>query len=53
MKKFKGKFHRKEEDNKYTKESQKSFRKTGKNLLHFDPDTIFVPSYKTPKDYIW
>lgn len=53
MKEFKGKFVRHEQGNNFTKYSEKSFRKTGKNLLQFELDTIFVPNHKTPRGWFW
>ena len=53
MKAFKGKFAKKEEGDRFNRRSQKSFRKTGKNLLHVDPETIFIPNYKGKSLYYW
>ena len=45
MKIFKGKYRKVEEGDGFKKFSKKSFRKTGKNLLLYDFQTIFVPKY--------
>lgn len=49
MKKFKGKYARVEEGKKKNGFTQKSFRKTGKKIEQYDPDTIFFPKYKKSK----
>ncbi len=51
MKTFKGKYRKVEEGDGFKKFSNKSFRKTGKNLVLFDLWTVFVPRYNRFKNW--
>lgn len=51
MKIFKGKYRKGEEGDRNRKPAGKSFRKTGKNLIMFEPETIFAPRYN--RFHLW
>jgi hypothetical protein len=51
MKIFKGKYKKLEKGDKFKRFSQKSFRKTGKNLINYDPETIYLP--KNNRHHSW